>query len=281
MRRRQLIDSSELSKHLNDDSWRIIDCRFDLSDPEAGRRDYEQAHIPGAVFVDLNLDLASPPTPSSGRHPLPDIGKLSATFGLFGIDSETNVVVYDASNGALAARAWWLLRWLGHDNVKLLDGGYLRWAAEHPVSQDRVTVNTKAFLPRVRHELCITTAEIMEAVSTQESLNILDARDPARFNGIVEPIDAVAGHVPGARNFPFQGNLRTDGLWKSQVELQALWEQCLGRERDSPWVAMCGSGVTACHLAISALEAGYAEPRLYVGSWSEWIVDPDRPVAPG
>ena len=276
----QLICAEELSKIRQSDNIRIVDCRFDLADPAAGRRSYDDAHIPGAVFLDLNNDLASAQTGTSGRHPLPDPALFEKTVSRLGIGNDTRVVVYDANSGAMAARAWWIFRWLGHDDVRLLDGGLESWSQSFELSSLQLPVRPRKFKARERPEMVITSAEI---VGTDEvaALNLVDARDAARFRGEHEPIDPIAGHIPGARNLPFVASLTAAGCWKSAEDLAALWAECLGHNKATDWVAMCGSGVTACHLAISALQAGYQEPRLYVGSWSEWIADSSRPIATG
>lgn len=279
---RQLIDSEELSEHIRDKDWHFVDCRFDLSDAAAGRRDYEAGHIPGATFMDLNEDLASSPGPDTGRHPLPDAARIEATIGKLGIDNASTVVVYDAGSGAMAARAWWIFRWLGHDKVRLLDGGVAAWtASQNALSSDFVAIEPAKFVAHIRENLVITTEQINAQLDHMARLNLLDARDAARFAGEHEPIDRVAGHVPGARNLPFTESLNADGRWRDTRELQELWSRNLGDDRRTQWVAMCGSGVTACHLAISAIEAGYREPRLYVGSFSEWITDSSRPIGRG
>ncbi|MCP4301709.1 MAG: sulfurtransferase [Gammaproteobacteria bacterium] len=277
-----LISAQELQSRIDDPDMRIVDCRFDLADPGAGRQAYRTGHIPGAVFADLDEDLAAPVSPESGRHPLPGVDTLAATLGRLGIGNTTEVVVCDAGNGALAARAWWLLRWLGHDQVRLLDGGYKLWVSSNrPVDKGDETVPVRQFLARPRHDRVLTTAELASDPDAIARMRLFDARDAARFRGEVEPIDTVAGHVPGASNLPFQVSLNGDGTWKSKADLVALWRNVLGDDRNSPWAVMCGSGVTACHLAISATEAGFREPRLYVGSWSEWIRDPARAVGRG
>lgn len=282
MRDSQLIDPQDLSNRLTDANLCIIDCRFDLADPTAGHKDYLDAHIAGAVFADLNDDLAAQPTPVSGRHPLPDIDAIAATFGRLGVDRNTRVVVYDAGGGAIAARTWWLLRWLGHKKVMLLNGGYAQWKLlQLPLAAGEVAVEPKVFEPCAQDERVITTAELSSSLEDIAAMNLLDARDRARFSGENEPIDPVAGHVPGARNFPFSESLNADGTWKSSAQLQRLWKRHLGDDTSVAWAAMCGSGVTACHLAISGMQAGYCEPRIYVGSWSEWIRNPVRPVATG
>ena len=277
-----LIDVHELKSRINNSDLRIIDCRFELSDSGAGRRAYVQGHIPGAVFADLDRDLAAPVSPQSGRHPLPDVNTFSATLGRLGIGNASNVVVYDAGNGAVAARAWWLLRWLGHARVRLLDGGFAHWiASAGPVVSEAEQVSETQFLPEPRDDMVLTTAELESDLDAIASMRLYDARDAARFRGEMEPIDPVAGHIPGSLSLPFPVSLDADGRWKSQKALEELWLSVIGEDRNAPWAVMCGSGVTACHLAISGAEAGYREPRLYVGSWSEWIRDPERPIGRG
>ena len=278
----QIISADELHRHINDENWRVIDCRFDLSDSGAGHKSYLAGHIPGAAFADLNDDLAAPTGPGTGRHPLPSPESAAAFFESIGVGSSTRVVVYDSANGAMAARAWWMLRWLGHDAVCLLDGGYAAWTEPgYPVNAGTETFERKTFAPRTRRELVVSTDELANAGDGIAAMNLLDARDGPRFRGEVEPIDRVAGHIPGARNMPFVNNLLPDGRWKSRDERRALWRKHLGDDKSAASIAMCGSGVTACHLIVSAVDCGYREPRLYVGSWSEWIADPGRPIEPG
>ncbi len=277
---RILLSVDELESLISEQGTVVVDTRFDLADPAAGRRSYEEGHIPGAVFLDLDSDLAAPIEPTTGRHPLPDAATLSGTLGRLGIDNETTVVVYDSSNGSIAARAWWVLRWLGHDRVRLLDGGLAAWvAAGCSLENGPETPLEASFSGTPRDELVLTTEELATDIPGIAELNLLDARDVARFRGEVEPIDPIAGHVPGAINLPFSDLVRDDGHWRTRDERHALLRAVLGEDQARPWAVMCGSGVTACHLAIAGLEAGYIEPRVYVGSWSEWIRDPDRPVA--
>lgn len=277
-----LISASELQSCIGNPEVSVVDCRFDLADPGAGRRAYRKGHIRGAVFADLDEDLAAPIQPDSGRHPLPEVDTFAATLGQMGIDNTTDVVVYDGGNGALAARAWWMLRWLGHERVHLLDGGFDHWmTVAGAVSEGDEKVGVKTFLPQPRHEKVLTTAELVSDLGRIADGRLIDARDAARFRGELEPIDPVAGHIPGSINLPLGASLKEDGTWKSRPDLLELWESVLGNDKNAPWAVMCGSGVTACHLALSAMEAGYVEPRLYAGSWSEWIRDPDRPVGLG
>jgi len=279
-RRELLTTAAELASRLGELGLSIIDCRFDLLDTEAGQRAYLEGHIPGAVYAHLDRDLAGPVGPADGRHPLPDVAAASATFRRLGVRSGGRVAVYDAAGGAVAARAWWLLRWLGHERVTVLDGGLRAWtAAGLPLEAGSGVVEPGDFSPNVRAGLVLSTAELGTAGDAIVSLRLVDARSAPRFRGEQEPIDRVAGHIPGAHNLPYDRCLAADATWLPAPELRRLLREVLGDAPDAPWAVMCGSGVTACHLAISGLLAGFPEPRLYVGSWSEWIRDPQRPVA--
>jgi thiosulfate/3-mercaptopyruvate sulfurtransferase len=266
----------------------VLDCRFDLAAPDAGRQAYVRAHIPGAHYTDLNQDLAGPIAADSGRHPLPAADALAKRFRAFGIGAHTQVVVYDAANGSFAARAWWLLRWLGHTQVAVLDGGFQAWLASGgateagaerapPVTASPVTappVSATAF----NAAAVATTAEVLDGSGDPARL-LVDARAAERFAGVVEPIDAVAGHVPGAVNHPFGLNLDASGRFLPPAELRRRWQERLGATAPQNVIVMCGSGVTACHNLLALEVAGLAGAKLYAGSWSEWIRDPDRPVA--
>ena len=277
-----LIGVDELASRLTDDTLRIIDCRFDLMDPAAGRDSYLAGHIPGSVYADLDADFAALVGPTTGRHPLPEIDVATETFRRLGVSHETDVVVYDSAGGAMAARAWWMMRWLGHDRVRILDGGLPCWqAANWPLEDGEVSAEPGKFQAAPRDECVVTIEEVVAGLEAGGDLLLVDARDAARFRGELEPIDTVAGHIPGTLNLPFTEALNEDGTFRPEEELEALWEGILGESKDVAWAAMCGSGVTACHLAISALLAGYREPGVYVGSWSEWIRNPDRPVETG
>jgi thiosulfate/3-mercaptopyruvate sulfurtransferase len=277
-----LVSPDYLESARNSANLRIVDCRFDLMDPSAGEAQYLNAHIPGAVYADLDRHLAAPVSERSGRHPLPSVGNIAATFAEFGISNDSAVVVYDSGSGAFAARMWWMLRWLGHDNVSLLDGGFAAWTSlSMPVEQGKQTVSRGTFVATERPELLLPLQELVDNKQSAHGKNLVDARDAARFRGEVEPIDPVAGHIPGALSLPFTDALRDDGGWKSPSELRTLWSGVLGEDPETPSAVMCGSGVTACHLVLSAILAGYREPRVYIGSWSEWIRDTGRPVATG
>ena len=274
-----LMSCEDLLDCVNDENVRVVDCRFSLMEPEAGRAQYLASHIPNAVYADLDQDLAAPVGPDTGRHPLPDVEAFAATLGRLGISSASHVVVYDQASGALAARLWWLLRWAGHARVSLLDGGIARWQAlGMPLEKGQQDVIESRFVPKLQPDLVIDCAEIVAALPHVSTLRLVDAREQQRFLGVTEPIDPVAGHIPGALNVPFADSLQEDGSWENPAALRKLWKDALGDSLDSPWCVMCGSGVTACHLVVSALLAGLPEPRVYVGSWSEWIQDPDRPV---
>ncbi|MDH4108826.1 MAG: sulfurtransferase [Gammaproteobacteria bacterium] len=276
------LGTQELAASLADPRTRVVDCRFFLLEPERGRRDYLAGHIPGAAYADLDLDLSARVTPESGRHPLPDPDEFVLTLRRLGISRTTRVVVYDDGPGAVAARLWWMLRWVGHDDVVLLDGGFAAWTqAGLPVESGRERIGEGDFERTGLRDLVWTTADVELLVTGGRKLLLVDARDAARFRGEAEPIDRVAGHVPGAQNLPFPVSLTGTGTWKSARELAAAWSAVGPVTAGQPWGVMCGSGVTACHLALSAMLAGLPEPRLYAGSWSEWIRDARRPVASG
>jgi thiosulfate/3-mercaptopyruvate sulfurtransferase len=280
--KRILLVAQVVREHLNDPNWVVVDCRSLLSDHGFGRRSYTENHIPGAVFLDLDEDLAGPVAPDTGRHPLPEVESIVAALGAVGIENSSNVVVYDQDNGAIAARAWWTLRWLGHEAVYLLDGGYSQWQQlGFPLEAGEATRLATQYHETPGVARVLTTAELEENLDKLQEHKLLDARDRQRFLGELEPIDPVAGHVPGAISLPFADFVREDGTWLPLHERATLLENALGPDRNVDWSVMCGSGVTACHLAISGVEAGYKEPRLYVGSWSEWIRDEKRPIGTG
>jgi len=277
---RKLIEVAELQDLLGCADCRVVDCRFDLSQPEKGRTEYLAGHIPGALHADLDQDLAGPVTKDSGRHPLPDTNVFKATLQGWGICPGIQVVVYDYASGALAARLWWMLRWFGHSQVAVLNGGLKAWLAGDGTLATEVPEFAESTLAEAPDSgRVITTDEVCSMLGKGDDMRLVDARDRARFNGQTEPIDPVAGHVPGAINFPFSENLNADGTWKSSQALRQAWAGLLGSGTPAPFSVMCGSGVTACHLVLSAAIAGLPEPRVYIGSWSEWLLDEARPVA--
>ncbi len=276
-----LVSVADLNARLNEPGLCIVDCRHSLLDPEAGRALYEAGHLPGAVHADMDRDLAGPVTATTGRHPLPAIDEFIESLRRWGIGSTSQVVVYDDAGGGLAARLWWMLNWLGHEHVAVLDGGIAAWErAGLPVSTEAARPERGDFAGVAGARVAVTTDDVSNRVVAADELLLIDARDPARFRGEQEPIDPVAGHVPGAVNLPFSVSLNDDGTWKSATELAEIWSDLLeNTPAEKPLAVMCGSGVTACHLALSATIAGIREPALYVGSWSEWIRDSGRPVA--
>lgn len=264
-----------------DDGKRIVfDCRFDLSNPDAGLASYLRGHVPGARFADVERALSGPVVRGkTGRHPLPAVDEFVERLRGFGVNNDSHVIAYDDRNGAFAARFWWLLRWLGHDQVSVCDGGYQAWLAQGGEPTTAVPSPSRgSFSPNVRAELVWSTEEVAKR---GPDLVLLDARNPERFRGDVEPIDPVAGHIPGALSCPFVDNVDASGRFRGKDELRARFAQLLGDTPPEQVGVYCGSGVTACHDILAAAHAGLGDFRLYAGSWSEWITDPTRPVATG
>jgi len=281
MTTRTLIEAEVLASLLDDTRLRVFDCRFDLARPAYGRAAYDEEHLPGAVFADLNTDLSAPATATSGRHPLPAPEVFAARLRAWGVNADSRVVAYDDNNGAYAARLWWMLRWLGHDDVAVLDGGMRRWLQLGlPLTEDVPAPNPGDFIARPRPGMMVSAPAVLTAASEPRA-RVLDARAPERYRGDVEPIDKVAGHIPGARNHPFGMSLDSQGRFlPSQVLRDALAASLDGVAPEST-IVYCGSGVTACHVLLSLEHAGLAGARLYPGSWSEWSRDPSHPVATG
>ncbi|HVC00959.1 MAG TPA: sulfurtransferase [Steroidobacteraceae bacterium] len=281
MRFTTVIDAASLAPLLHDPGVAVIDCRFDLARPAAGRAAYLAGHIPGARYMSLDEDLSAPVAPGTGRHPLPTPDAFAARLGRAGIGDRVQVIAYDQANGAFAARLWWMLRWLGSARVAVLDGGYAAWSAAGGAAQSgEVAAAAAVFVPRIDSSAWVSTAEVVLALRDPRRL-LIDARAPERFSGAVEPLDKVAGHVPGARNHPFTLNLRPDGRFLARRELRRRWREFLGGAAPAAAIAMCGSGVTACHNLLALEMAGLAGAKLYAGSFSEWIEDRERPVATG
>ncbi len=277
--RSPLLPAGAPAGHLADAGWFVADCRFELGKPEAGLAAWRAGHIPGAVHVDLERDLSAPVTATTGRHPLPSPAAFAATLGRLGVGNDTRVACYDAGSGAFAARLWWMLRWLGHDAVAVLDGGFAAWTAEgRPVATDAAAPRRAAsFVPRPRPGMVVDAAEVAAALRQGDTL--VDVRGAERFRGEAEPLDAVAGHVPGAVNLPYLGNLDAAGRFRAPAELAELWRARTGAAAGRAPICMCGSGVTACQGLLALEAAGIPGGRLYAGSWSEWIRDASRPVA--
>ena len=278
-----LISASELASHLNDGNWVILDCRHDLMNPTAGSDAFAAGHIQNAQFADIDTQLSGPKTARgpgfTGRHPLPDRNALIAVLRGWGINDDTQVVAYDGQGGMFAARLWWLLRWIGHAYVAVLDGGLAAWQAQGlplvmPVApRPAGNITEQASLART-----VSVQEVVANLDTQE-LTVLDARAPDRFRGENETIDPVGGHIPGAKSRFFKDNLQPDGRFKSAQELEQEFAGLIGKPEAA--VMQCGSGVTACHNLLAMEVAGLPGAALYPGSWSEWCADPARPVAIG
>lgn len=273
-----LWSADELRARLGDADLVLVDTRFSLMDVEAGRRAYEAGHIPGAVYADLNRDLSAPVVPGvTGRHPWPSVTAATQTLRALGIDPGSTVLVYDDASGAIAARLWALLHWLGHERVFVLDGGFSAWvAAGGELSTEAPVPRTGTFTPHERPELLVD-APAVEAAVARGAPVLLDARATPRFRGDEEPIDPVAGHIPGARSLPFS-ELLEGGRFTSPERIRAAFERALTGAAPEESICYCGSGVTACHLLLGAAHAGLPLPRLYAGSYSEWITDPAHAV---
>jgi thiosulfate/3-mercaptopyruvate sulfurtransferase len=276
-----LIDANTLAARLHDPGIVVLDCRYDLARPAWGEQAYLEGHIEGAIDVNLDRDLSGPVTPVTGRHPLPDAAEFARLAGSWGIDSGTQVVACDQGNGMYAARAWWLLRWLGHAGAAVLDGGVAAWvAAGQPLTTALPQPKRRVFTPVPQPRATLEVSEVRGALEAG-SIHLVDARAADRYAGQNETIDPVAGHVPGAANHPFARNLDERGRMLAPDELRARWAATLAGRPVTELVAMCGSGVSACHNLLALEHAGLPGARLYAGSWSEWIRDPSRPVASG
>ena len=274
-----LVSPSTLAQYLNDPNWVVTDCRFDLTDPGKGETQYRAGHIPGARYAHLDRHLSGPKTGTNGRHPLPDTDVMARTFGELGIAPHTQVVAYDADSGMFAGRLWWMLRWMGHDAVAVLDGGLARWQREgHPVRGGVESSTAVHFKGAPRPGWRLTVDEVAAGLDDTSRL-LVDSRTPDRYRGIGETLDKVGGHIPGAANYFFQQNLADDKSFKSPDELKAQWAPILQGRDPKDVVVYCGSGVTACHNLLALEHAGIHGVKIFPGSWSEWSSDPSRPVA--
>jgi len=280
MSHRTLVSAAELQAHLFDHDWCVIDCRHDLADFAAGYREYRAGHIPGATFAHLEEDLSGEITAASGRHPLPVPEHLVAIFREWGIGNDSQIVAYDAQGGQFAGRLWWLARWLGHERVAVLDGGWQAWLSGADWSSITDAERPPGdFSARPSLAPVVDAAHVL-ATRDHPGTLLIDARSAERYQGRVEPIDPVAGHIPGAVNRPWQANLER-GLFKSPALLRAEFEALLAGRAPAQAIHTCGSGVTAAHNALAMAVAGLPGSALYAGSWSEWIRDPARPIATG
>jgi thiosulfate/3-mercaptopyruvate sulfurtransferase len=272
-----LISTEALAVNL-DGAWVVVDCRYDLRNESWGREQYLTAHIPGAVYASLSRDLSGTPTGTNGRHPLPCVEDVEATFGRLGVSSDTQVVVYDQDAGMYASRMWWLLRYMGHQAAAVLDGGWGKWIREQrPVRSGEESRPPAVFTAHRRKELRVMVDHVQVSLGNS-SLLLVDARAPERFAGANEPLDRTPGHIPGAVNHFYKRNMTEDGIMLPPERLRQQFAEVLADHRPDQVVMYCGSGVTACHNLLAMEHAGLPGAKLYVGSWSEWSADPARPV---
>lgn len=271
-----LISPEALAENLHKPNWVIVDCRFSLADTAVGYQNYQQAHISGAVYAHLDDDLSGPPVTDHGRHPLPTPQRLAQLFSRLGIDEMSQVVVYDDAGGMIASRLWWMLRYMRHEAVAVLDGGWQAWQTANLPTKSGIETNEAAqFTGRPQPQWLVTLDEVADQPL------LVDSRGPARYRGETEPIDARPGHIPGAVNLPFESQLDENGRIRPADEIKAQLRAVLGKTAPESAVFYCGSGVSACLNLLAMAHVGLGNGRLYVGSWSEWSSDPERPVATG
>jgi len=276
-----VVDADTLGRNLGNPGWRAVDCRHNLLRPDAGQQAYGEGHIAGAVFAHLDRNLSGPKTSHSGRHPLPDPDQLAECFRGWGIDPDTQIVAYDDNNGQFAGRMWWLARWLGHDKVALLDGGWQGAIKAGLVMQSGEFLPARGRFERAKSLERAVDVEAVQAAHADSAWLVIDARAPDRYAGQNETIDAVGGHIPGAVNRFWQSNLLPDGRFKPAEQLRSEFVALLGDRAPAHVIVQCGSGVTACHHLVAMQRAGITGATLYPGSWSQWISDPSRPIAVG
>ncbi|WP_405081329.1 sulfurtransferase [Paenibacillus chitinolyticus] len=275
---RNIVSLEWLYEHLQDPDLLIADCRFALGEPWSGRQDYSIDHIPGAFYVDLEEDMSGEKREHGGRHPLPDLGAFSMRASAIGVDASKTVVAYDDQGGAMAARLWWMLRFLGHERVYVLDRGYSQWkAAGYPVTAEAPQASPATFSPKVQRHMLASMDEVKAKLGEKGTV-LIDSREGARYRGEQEAIDPVAGHIPGARNRFWKDALDAEGSWRSAEEQK---ERFRGLENAEELIVYCGSGVTACPNVLALEEAGIPGVKLYAGSWSDWVSYADNPIAVG
>jgi thiosulfate/3-mercaptopyruvate sulfurtransferase len=272
-----IISSKDLIQHLDDPNWSIFDLRFDLGDKEKGHQEYLEGHIPGAIYADLEKDLSLPASAEGGRHPLPTVAEMEETFSRWGIDEGTQVVVYDDSGGGFAARMWWMLRYLGHHRVALLNGGFPAWVeAGFPIHNGKENRNPRNFTAAPQDWMIVGIPDVLKSIKDEFTL-LIDSRSSDRYQGIEEPIDRLAGHIPGAVNRFWQHNLDENGFFLPKERLGREWQVLLEGKSPESTIVHCGSGVTGCQNILAMTYAGFEGARLYPGSWSQWLEDPDLP----
>lgn len=273
---RNIVQLEWLAQRLGDPEVVVADCRFTLGKPNEGREAYQSGHIPGAVFFDLEEDMSGSVGEHGGRHPLPDLGPFTQKLGRNGIGGDTIVVAYDDQGGTVAARLWWMLQFLGHDRVYVLDRGFSGWeTAGYPVTTDVPEPHQRAFTGKVRTDMLVCMEDV-KAASIRPGVALIDSREEGRYKGLFEPIDPIAGHIPGALNYFWKDNLQEDGAWKMREALRQRFDGLSGAEEI---VVYCGSGVSACPNVLALQEAGFNNMKLYAGSWSDWITYPENLIA--
>ncbi|RSL33771.1 sulfurtransferase [Salibacterium salarium] len=270
-----LVTPSWLLNQLDRDNLRVVDCRFHLENPEQGRKEYRDAHIPGAVYFDLEKDMSAPVGIHGGRHPLPEIDDFADCLSEAGIDQDTTVIAYDNQGGAMAARFWWMLRYLGHQKSFILDRSFSHWKQlNYPLEQEVPSYENKKFTPQLEPNNLVHLEEVKLSLQ-QDGIQLIDGRDEKRYEGIEDNVDGVPGHIPGAKQYFWKDVLDENGVWKNTEELQAHFKNVADADQI---LSYCGSGVTACVNVLALMEAGYNSPRLYAGSWSDWISYDDLPI---
>jgi thiosulfate/3-mercaptopyruvate sulfurtransferase len=266
-----LVSPDWIADHQEDTDFVVVDCRFSLADLQLGHQQYLQGHIPGAYYLDLNQDLASPVRQHGGRHPLPDLSTLAEKLSRMGVTAQTLVVAYDDSRFAFASRLWWLLKYMGHDRIAVLDGGFAAYqSAGFPITTELPTERKGLFVPQIRSELAVNLHDVVQR-QQDPSAKIVDSREVARYQGKSEPIDPIAGHIPSAVNYPWQQVTDERGWMRSSEELKEYWSEVLNADEV---MVYCGSGVTACVNLLALEVAGLPTAKLYVGSWSDWCSYP-------
>lgn len=265
-----------LRDHIEDEHVRIVDCRFDLANPNWGREQYEKEHIPHALYFDLNLDLSSSITEHGGRHPLPDIQDFAEKLSQAGIDEHTTVVAYDSQAGAMASRLWWLLTYVGHQKIYLLNGGFPAWKEQNLSTTAEVpTIERKKFIPNVQDNMLVTMEDVKEKIRTNADVTLIDSREPRRYAGVEELVDPKAGHIPTAENYFWKDGITAEGQFKNKNEQEERFHH-LNKEKET--IVYCGSGVTACPNILALQTAGFRNVKLYAGSWSDWISYPENQI---
>ena len=276
-----IISADELAKIIDNDDVRIFDCRFLLKDPQGGLKKYQEGHLPNAQFADMDTQLSSAMTEQSGRHPLPSAMDLIEQLQAWGISNDTQVIAYDDISGAFAARMWWMLRWMGHNKVAVLDGGMQKWQANGGELSTDIPSFTAGNFDAEIHDDWLVDIETVQAELANKNITLIDARAADRFTGKDQKTDPVPGHVPGANSLPFGGNLTAEGTFAAAEVIQARFSKLITDQPLDKVVNMCGSGVTACHNLLALEIAGITPTKLFIGSWSQWIRDTSRPVATG